>query len=386
MASNTCNQGITAAIWYADQRTNTLWPEQKRTIAPSMWILGKVMHMAAQPFMVSQALEERRWHEQLLTMRHLPPGTKLPQPRDPEERELLNTLLALPDDAAPLRWLMAERGSVVALLALRRLLRGLGTRAIALRENTARGWARADEGGFVRLLIQVEPLILLTHDPAPGADQLREALSALRHLALSPPATADWHLLNEILHLSSDTDPLHWLEEERGEVAARDVLRMALQSARPPTTMSIGDQLVRHRPRQGVPLSGGLRVGIDELTLGQAGFSLTTRIRFAWKQSLPDGGRRLPSWVGFDRVVDDRGHHYLLQVADRQAGTHLWWYLECLRMACYPAVSADATVLTFSALPATLTSLHTRPSMPPKPLPDEPLKNVVWRVTLPARA
>ncbi len=298
---------------------------------------------------------------------------------------MLAELIDLPDDAAPLRWLMAERGHVAALIALQQVLQSVGGSAAGLRRNIAQGWAGADEGGYVRLLARVEPLVRLADGPAPGADQLREALEAVRAQVPPPPADAeDLQLLGELLRPPAGTDPLRWLAVERGEVAARIALRVVLQASRPPALLPLGRQLARRRLRQKIRLPNGLRVAVEELVLGAGAFALTIHIRFAWK-SLPDGGGwLLPSWAGFDRVVDDLGYHYLVDQADQRAGTHLrWWYRQRLRMVCYPAVATTATTLTFSALPATLTFLRSRPAAPPLPLPDEPLGDVTWQVAIP---
>ena len=301
---------------------------------------------------------------------------------------MLAELVDLPDDAAPLRWLMAERGRVAALIALRRVLHTVGGSAAGLRRNVARGWAGAGEGGYVRLLARVEPLVRLADDPAPGADRLREALEAVRAQVPPPPADAEEsQLLGELLRAPAGTDPLRWLAAERGEVAARIALRVVLQASRPPALRPLGRHLARRRLRQEIRLPNGPRVAVEELVLGADGFALTAQIRFAWKP-LPDGGGSLlPSWAGFDRVVDDVGNHYLVEQADQRAGTYLrWWYRQRLRVVCYPAVAAAATTLTFSALPATLTFLRSRPAAPPLPLPDEPLGDVTWRIAIPRHA
>jgi len=54
----------------------------------------------------------------LQALRHLPPGTPLPQPRDPEEQQLLADLVRLPEEADPLTWLRQERGALSARLTL----------------------------------------------------------------------------------------------------------------------------------------------------------------------------------------------------------------------------------------------------------------------------
>jgi hypothetical protein len=48
---------------------------------------------------------ERRLHEQLRAMRHLRPGTQMPQPTGAVARDLLADLLRLPDATDPLAWL-----------------------------------------------------------------------------------------------------------------------------------------------------------------------------------------------------------------------------------------------------------------------------------------
>ena len=56
-------------------------------------------------------------------MRHLRPGTRLPEPVGLLHRQVLAELLTLTEGTDPLGWLAEERGALCALLTLRHVLR-----------------------------------------------------------------------------------------------------------------------------------------------------------------------------------------------------------------------------------------------------------------------
>jgi len=345
--------------------------------------------------MISQALEERQWREHLRTMRHLPPGTVLSGLSDPDERQLLDELLGLPDDVAPLRWLMTERGRLAAPIALRQMLRSLG--------RTAEGVARAlAEGRSVpederRELAPLAPLRHLGRDSLPDAETVRETLQVLRAASdphqLPPPAQHDERLslLTELLQLPEGSDPLHWLAAERGALVARVALRDVLHEALPPALRPLGGPLARLRPRQPLHLGGNIRASIERLEFGRDGFAITIRLRSPMERTPTSGqGWRLPFWNGFERVTDDRGYRYLVQRAEWQAEAHLqWWhrgwYRQRLRMTCYPAVAPGVTTLTFSALPVTLAYRLTGRPVEPLQLPDESFGDLIWQAMVPPK-
>lgn len=59
----------------------------------------------------------RRRDETLKALRHLPPGAAVSEPDDPEAASLLPGLMALPDEADPRVWLMAEHRRLTARAA-----------------------------------------------------------------------------------------------------------------------------------------------------------------------------------------------------------------------------------------------------------------------------
>ena len=65
---------------------------------------------------------ELRLQDRMTALRNLRPGTRLSWPEGDRSRKLLGELLSLAEDIDILRWLAAERGDVVALLALGRSL------------------------------------------------------------------------------------------------------------------------------------------------------------------------------------------------------------------------------------------------------------------------
>jgi len=345
--------------------------------------------------MISQALQEREWREHLRAMRHLPPGTVLPSPIDPDERQLLDELLGLPDDMAPLRWLIAERGQLAALIALRQTLWRLARRAEGVARARAEG--RSISGDEVRALAPLASLRNLSHDPLPDAATVRGTLQRLRaasdphRLSAPPQQDEELGLLTAILQLPEGSDPLGWLAAERGDRVARVALRDVLGEALPPTFAPLGGSLARVRPRQTLSLRHDIRLFIDNLDFDQDGFAITIQVRFPLERAPADErGWRLPFWPGFERVTDDRGYRYLIQRAEFQGETraqwwHRGWYRERLRMTCYPAVAPGVTTLTFSALPVTLAYCLTGRPVESLQLPERSLGDLTWQATVPPK-
>ncbi len=345
--------------------------------------------------MISQALDERQWREHLRAMRHLPPGTVLTSLSETDERQLLDELLGLPDDVAPLRWLIAERGQLAALIALRQILLRLARRAEGAALALAEGRSVPEDEW--RALAPLAPLRYLGRDPLPDATMVRETLQLLRtasdphRLPASPQQDEELSLLTAILQLPEGSDPLHWLASERGAFVARMALRDVLYAALPPAFAPLGGSPARLRPRQTLRLRRDIRLSIDTLDFGRDGFAIAVHLRLPLERP-PTGERgwRLPFWPGFERVTDDRGYRYLIQRAEFQGETraqwwHRGWYRERLRMTCYPAVSPGVTTLTFSALPVTLAYRLTGRPVESLQLPERSFGDLTWQATVPPK-
>lgn len=328
-------------------------------------------------------------------MRHLPPGTTLPNLSDPDKGQLFTGLLGLPDDTAPLRWIMAERGEMAALIALRQTLWRLARRAEGAALALAEG--RSVPEDELRALAPLAPLRNLGRDPLPDAAMVRETLQLLRtasdphQLPAPAPQDEELRLLTAILQLPEGADPLHWLAAERSDHVARTALRDVLHEALPSALAPPGGSLARVRPRQALRLRRDIRLSIDTLDFGRDGFAIAVHLRLPLERP-PTGERgwRLPFWPGFERVTDDRGYRYLIQRAEFQGETqaqwwHRGWYRERLRMTCYPAVALGVTTLTFSALPATLAYRLTGRPIESLQLSEQSLGDLTWQAAIPSK-
>lgn len=350
--------------------------------------------------MMFPTLSKTRLREDLRALRHLPAGTWLPQPATQEERELLAELLRLPDDEDPLRWLPAERGPLMARVALWEMLQLLERRVVGLQRGVARrGWAipegeQAVFGDLLRLPPDAEPFALLNTDATPSPELLRSILKQLRTIRDAPPGTLPREpardeqqaLLQALLQLPGEVDPLRWLQAEHSDAVAGATLGRLIEQCRPTRTAHIGALMRIRRPGRVVRIPRGVRIAIKELILGEEGFTLSASLRLTPPSAmLPIWGDRLMlAWSGFNRVVDDRGHHYLLRHYEMGVSTQLWWLRERLRMTFYPAVAPQATALSFTSSPAVLrVSVIPRQTHRLLDLPDRTAGDLVWRVNVP---
>lgn len=137
----------------------------------------------------------------------------------------------------------------------------------------------------------------------------------------------------------------------------------------------------------------GLRVTVDEVAFGKGGTLITvrTRIRARRRPGAGDLHHVLPRWPGFDQLVDDLGHRYLLQRYEGEAGRILWWATQRMRAAFYPAVAPGATRLTFIASAESIEVAGFRLPGPARPEPERVRlaqllqRSLQWQVAVPAR-
>ena len=312
----------------------------------------------------------QRLAERVRALRRLPPGTPLPLPDGEAEQQLLGDLLLLPDSVDPLRWLQVERGNIAAQIALRRALGRLRRRISQLqRRRRMRGAVtRAEEdvfGGLADGLPDTADMYLLdgAAEVSIPADQLRRLLRAF-HTARGQPAPVlppgpdlapSSDLVPELLLLPDTTDPLRWLEEERGLFTAVEALRELLARHRPPLNLSVGEPMKTLNPHQHVR-AAGIDILIDTVVFGETGISVTARATIATRRIRKPRGVRLLSveWDGFDDLFDDLGYHYLRQNRrlSNLGGALGWRWHEYVEVFFYPAIAQDATQVTFASNPA----------------------------------
>jgi len=345
----------------------------------------------------------RRLHLQLEAMRHLPPGTVLPQPASVLDRQLLADLLALPEEADPLRWTRDERGVAAGALTLRLLLERAREvcRSSGIRPP---GWPplpreyHAILGDLLDRTSGGDPWHDLPPDPAVAVDhaRLRATLREVRHARGHPPAgpaaQEEWlQLLTIVLDLPDADDPVAWLAGEASATSVHLALTHVLDQCLPARDALWPDRPARLtlRPMARLRSSGGIRVMVTQVLFTETGGALRLNARLpvrALRRSHKVEGL-VPSWRGFDRVVDDRGYHYLVWATETHGGTDLLGWKQGITLALYPAIVPEATELTFLAQPIVIEAHgHDRAADRVIPLPAREAGDVVWRLPLPRAA
>ena len=304
---------------------------------------------------------ELRLQDRMTALRNLRPGTRLSWPEGDRSRKVLRELLSLAEDIDILRWLAAETGDVVALLALGRSLEIADQMYGALLQSDE-DWAVSKRWG----------------DTVDGPSEHRRLVDALmrfrRKIGLptetSPkPAQVDPGpdtLLADLLRLPDSTDPVRWLQDHRLSLAARLVLEHLLQRVVPMEDLVVsainGSPLRSIRPRVHIRSNGRLHVKVRQIDILELGFALHLRVRFTlprgWSSAKQPGIIR--QWEGFRSIRDNAGHHYVVQVASMNTSNQMWWWNGDQTLVCWPALE-DARELTLEAQPAYL-SLYRPPS------------------------
>ena len=335
---------------------------------------------------------ELRLQDRMTALRNLRPGTRLSWPEGDLSREVLRELLSLPESIDVLRWLEAERGAAVALLAIEqsldmagmmygaqnRIVSGMLTRE---QERQVHQSLQDKYGAMYGSLLQSDEDWAASKrwsDTVDGPSEHRRLVDALmrfrRKIGL-PTETSPSRsqvdpgpdtLLADLLRLPDSTDPVRWLQDHRLSLAARLVLEHLLQRVVPMEDLVVsainGSPLRSIRPRVHIRSNGRLHVKVRQIDILELGFALHLRVRF----SLPRGwsSAKQPGiiwqWEGFRSIRDNAGHHYVVQVASMNTSNQMWWWNGDQTLVCWPALE-DARELTLEAQPAYL-SLYRPPS------------------------
>ena len=335
---------------------------------------------------------ELRLQDRMTALRNLRPGTRLSWPEGDRSRKLLRELLSLAEDIDILRWLAAERGDVVALLALGRSLE-IADQMYGAQNRIVSGMLTSEQERQVHQSLQDKYGAmygaLLRSDEDWGAPKQRgdtvdgpsehrhlvDALMELRRKTGLPTETSPSRsqvdpgpdtLLADLLRLPDSTDPARWLQDHRLSLSSRLVLEHLLQGAFPMGDLVLsatnGSSLRSIRPKVHTRSKGLLHVKVQQIDILELGFALHLRVRFSlprgWSSAKQPGIIR--QWEGFRSIRDNAGHHYVVQVASMNTSNQMWWWHGDQTLVCWPALK-DARELTLEAQPAYL-SLYRPPS------------------------
>ena len=335
---------------------------------------------------------ELRLQDRMTALRNLRPGTRLSWPEGDRSRKLLRELLSLAEGIDILRWLAAERGDIVALLALGRSLE-IADQMYGAQNRIVSGILTREQERQVHQSLQDKYGAmygaLLRSDEDWGAPKQRgntvdgpsehrhlvDALTRLRRKSGLPTETSPSRsqvdpgpdtLLADLLRLPDSTDPARWLQDHRLSLAARLVLEHLLQRVVPMEDLVVsainGSPLRSIRPRVHTRSNGRLHVKVRQIDILELGFALHLRVRFSlprgWSSAKQPGIIR--QWEGFRSIRDNAGHQYVMQVASGGVSNQMWWWHGDQTFVCWPALE-DARELTLEAQPAYL-SLYRPPS------------------------
>ena len=197
--------------------------------------------------------------DRMTALRNLRPGTRLSWPEGDLSREVLRELLSLPESIDVLRWLEAERGAAVALLAIEQSLDMAGM-MYGAQNRIVSGMLTSEQERQVHQSLQDKygamygPLLRSdedwgapkqrgdTVDGPPEHCHLVDALTRLRRKIGLPTETSPSRsqvdpgphtLLADLLRLPDSTDPARWLQDHRLSLSSRLVLEHLLQGAFP---------------------------------------------------------------------------------------------------------------------------------------------------------
>lgn len=348
--------------------------------------------------------EEHRLNEQVQTLRHLPPGTWLPQPHYQPDRDLLASLLHLQDEIDPLQWLKESHADLIARVllwtALDRIRSHVQGVSLAVRAGQEipiddyQQWL----GNLLDLPEDVEPFqrLIGTHPTTTSPELLHTVFLMLRALRKggqhSVEGTGDkiLLLLDDLFQLPGATDPLQWIQDEHSDLAAIETLRHVLTQIQLPDPLFDG-QVIKVQRLDMRSHTEGPSVVLHEMVLKPAAFVLTLRAR------LPEGslralaarfpGIRGINWEGVERVVDDLGYHYLVCHRLQEGVTHWPWRSDLsLRLLCYPLIASTATAITVSSKATSFVILGLEPGEQrrrSRMLHRVHLGNLTWYVKVP---
>ncbi len=341
-----------------------------------------------------------RLREQLRTLRRLPTDTRLYLPVRREERQLLHHLVRLPDDTDPLQSLQGDLGGVTARTALHSMLEELRSRSHVQRRARRLGEIPEESeqlllGHLWRLPKDAAPFSRLRKDVVASETELWEVLRQVRALRGLPPVASfplqvskgSDRVLVDLLQLPEHINPVEWLQDTHRELIAWYVLRNLLCATAPPRGLAAGDAigkpLHRLRPRVVIRDDNRVRVSVDRVILSSHGFLVDLNVWLSAESEVQasDTLYRDLVWLGFDRVSDNRGYHYLLQDFESDGVSY-----QRLRMTFYPAVAQDATELSFASMPAMVLVSTLRIPEGPVRQPELNIGDIVWRMRVPGRA
>ncbi|MER3486701.1 MAG: hypothetical protein C4345_12750, partial [Chloroflexota bacterium] len=168
--------------------------------------------------------------------------------------------------------------------------------------------------------------------------------------------------------------------------ALRHVIIQSCPPRRPKIAETIGHPL-RTPSFQSTCDSPQVRCSVDRIVLGHEGFLVTATLRLTRTAltalSTAGHGGACWTWSGFDRLIDDHGHSYMLRQIETTSCTCRLTGLACTAtMSWYPSLGSTVTELQCSCHPARLTGIAANADERPVALPAVFFTDLTCRIAL----
>lgn len=348
--------------------------------------------------------EELRLFEQLVSLRHLPLDSWLPEPSYESDNALITELLHLHDESDPLQWLKQNKSHLISRVLLWTSLTRIQSLIQRIQHadkagtSTSAGKYRQWLGNLLQLPENVDPFqkLIGTHPTIVSSKLLQTVFQELHILRGGDERklvndNEIWILLDDLFQLPIATDPLQRIENKHNHLAAVETLRHIFSQVRPPRDLLVGQTMIGVVDNVLHPKirlkARGLPIKFHEIACGKSSFALTLRTRVSERTLRRDSSSNSIwlAWQGVERVTDDLGHHYLVCHRSEEGGNRLWWFDHSLQLICYPAIVPAATEIILNNSQMSLVVLGTMSGeqmSKPKPLHQIELGNLTWRVKI----
>lgn len=316
--------------------------------------------------------QQRFLQERLLTLRHLPPGTSLPQIVIREDRQLLEEILQLPDEIDVFSWLQENSKRHRANIALRVIIEQLCMMCRDIHASASKipvpDYYQQLFGGLLELSEGEFPFSTVKNLPDRNDEgkRLYDFLQQLQASYQRSPVpsqpfqgrTERDQVFADLLRLPPDTDPILWLKNTHALFVTLLILSHLLSRfSEPYGSLAALSTISTMKVKEHLRPSPAIDVTVERITFKSEGFLLQARVtlspeRFMSREEITSSNF---TWQGFERVLDNHGYHYLTWIEEMHSGrANFKKQQEQITMAFYPAPSTSVRELTFSCQPVVI--------------------------------
>jgi hypothetical protein len=316
--------------------------------------------------------QHRFLQERLHTLRHLPPGTSLPQIVIREDRQLLDEILQLPDDIDVFSWLQENSNRSLTNIALRVIIEQLCMMCrdihTAASEIPVPDYYQQLFGGLLNLSKDDFPFstVKSLQDRNDEGKRLYDFFRQLQASYQQSPApsqpfqgrTERDQVCADLLRLPPDTDPIFWLKNTHTLFVTQLILSHLLSRfSEPYGSVTALSTISMMKLKEHLRPSPAIDVTVERILFKSEGFLLQARAtlspkRFMSREEIASSNF---TWQGFERVIDNHGYHYLTWIEEMHSGrANFRKQQEQITMAFYPTPGTTVRELTFSCQPVVI--------------------------------